>query len=671
MKNNESKHIIDVVPLTRIPLTRNQSFFYLCSEKLEAGTLVSIPLFRRKVEGIVLGSKSDFKRLGNIKPKKIEKIIEKKYLTAKQLELSQYISDHYIYPLGIVMKGFVPKRAKSRKSQKIELLKVYRTIELTPEQKDAVKKIVKSRVPLKAKNYLLFGPSGSGKTEVYIHSMMEIRKLDKDAQFLVLVPEQTLTPQAYERYSQCFNPQEIAILSSNTTRGQFYSNWLRVKSGEAKIIIATRIGVMAPFKNLRMVVVDEEQDMSYKSWDMSPRYDARKVAEKIGQLHKCSVVRGSATPSIETYYGALEGKYILIKLPQLSLKNENSRLIIPDSHIELIDMKKEKWQKNYSPISKKLKSEIGYALKNNLQTILLINRQGMSSFSICESCRAVLRCIKCDRALVYDQKGIYRCPHCTFKTSITPQCPKCKGLVFKNIGLGTQKVEREISDLFPSAKIVRIDSQAVLADRKLHQKLYERFSSGEIDVLIGTQMISKGWDFPRVALVGIIDVDNMLSIPDFSTGEKAFDIILQVAGRVSRPGSIFPGTVLIQTYYPESKFLKMAASKNYQEFYSQEIKERKELSLPPFSKIIKLIIQDYNLNTVESSSLAVYNKFKEISSDISISRPQEAYVSKIRGRYRQIVILKTVNQNWPSETVKILKSLGRECTIDVDPINII
>lgn len=704
MAGKLGKYIIDVVPLTRIPLTRNQSFSYLHDEKLEAGTLVSIPLFRRKVEGVVLGSRTDFKRLGNIELKKIEKVIENKFLTEKQLKLAQFISEYYISPLGIVTKSFVPKRTKMRVSKKNIIAKLEPSpvslkfsekfgltsspkerggIVLTNEQTDAVDIISKS-YKLKAKNFLLFGPSGSGKTEVYIHSMLEIRKKYPQAQFLVLVPEQTLTPQALERYGQYFPPEEIAVLSSNTTRGQFYRDWLRVKSGEAKIIIATRKGVMAPFCNLRLVVIDEEQDMSYKNWDMNPRYDARTVAEKIAEIHNCPIVRGTATPSIGTYYKAKNRDYNLIILPQLLInkgitnyqlpitnKFPISNFQFPNPHIELIDMKKERWQKNHSCISKKLKSEIAYALKNKLQTILLINRQGMSSFSVCEICKTVLRCPKCDRALVYDEQGFYRCAHCSYKTSITPQCSKCKGLVFKNIGLGTQKVEREVADLFPGAKIARIDTQAVSKDRKLHQKIYDRFHNGEIDILVGTQMISKGWDLPNVALVGIIDADNMLSIPDYTSSEKAYDMIVQVAGRVARPGSKWPGAVVIQTYNPENRILKIAAEKNYEEFYHQEISERKALNLPPFSKIIKLTVQDFNRKKVENSSQAVYNGLKGISADISVSCPQEAFVSRVRGRYRRIIILKTTERNWPSGTIKILKSLGSEWNVDADPISII
>ncbi|MFA6047703.1 MAG: primosomal protein N' [Parcubacteria group bacterium] len=684
-KNNN--FIIDIVPLTRIPLTRNQSFSYLHAEKLSAGTLVSIPLFRRKVEGIVLGSRDDFKRHGGIELKKVEKVIEENFLTEAQIKLAQFISEYYISPLGIVLKSFVPKRAKARInkknilanlepspvshkfSEKFELTSSPKgrggNVILTKEQQLAVGEISKS-YKLKAKSFLLFGPAASGKTEVYIHSMLKIKEKNENAQFLVLVPEKTLTPQALERYGQYFRPEEIVVMSSNITRGQFYENWRRVKSGEVKIIIATRIGVFAPFNNLRLVVIDEEQDMSYKNWDMNPRYDARTVAEKLSELYKCPIVRGSATPSIESYYRTSNKELKLMTIPLLLLERGSRSA----SKIELVDMKKERWAKNYSPISKKLKSEIGYALKNKLQTILLINRQGMSSFSVCESCKNVLKCPKCDRALVYSNKGYYSCIHCAYKTSITPKCSKCGGLVFKNVGLGTQKIEREINNLFPGANVARIDSQAIRV-KNYQENVYKKFSSGEIDILVGTQMISKGWDLPNVALVGIIDTDNMLSIPDFSAGAKAYELINQVAGRVNRPGAKWPGVVLIQTFNPENKLLKLIADGNYSGFYEKEILERKGLKLPPFGRIIKLTIQDYSKSKAEKLAESVYKLLKNVSSNIVVSEPQEAYISNIRGRSRRQIILKTTEKKWPAKIIKILKSLPSGWIVDADPISII
>ena len=698
MKKAE-KFIIDVVPLTRIPLTTHQSFSYLHDEKLSPGTLVSVPLFHRQVEGIVLGSRSDFKRLGNIELKKVEKVIEENFLTGKQIELAKFISEYYISPLGIVMKSFVPKRAKARNKEHKRWSMEHKNIILTKEQEIAVQIISKFKIPASPaggqnSKFLLFGPSGSGKTEVYIHSILKLREKNSNLQFLILVPEQTLTPQAVERYGQYFPVEETVVLSSNIRRGQFYENWRRVKSGEVKIIIATRIGVMAPIANLGLIVIDEEQDMSYKQWDMNPRYDARTVAEKLAETHKCPIVRGSATPSIESYHKAMQGEYNLIKLPHLSLDRGISNNQIPISNkmsnvkyqnpkeekildtgyqipdTIIVDMKKERWAKNYSPISKKLKAEIEYALKYKMQIILFINRQGMSNFSICTSCKTVLRCPKCDRALIYDKDGSYHCVHCSHKTSITPSCSKCQGMAFQNVGLGTQKVEREINSIFFSAVTARLDSQSIKAPH--HQEnVYRDFSEGKIDILIGTQMISKGWDLPKVALIGIIDADNLFSVPDYSSSQKAYELITQVAGRTSRPGAKMKGIVVIQTFNPENKYIKWAAEKDYAGYFGHEIAEREMLDLPPFGRVIKLIFQDMNQKKTEAAARNIFELLEKVSGIASISEPQEAFISKVRGRFRRQIVVKIAGEKIPIKILKILKALPSGWIVDVDPISIL
>ena len=686
MGDKKPKFILDIVPLTKIPLTRNQSFCYISGEELPAGTLVSVPLFRRNVEGIVLKSRSDFKRFGNIELKKINKILEREFLTPNQLELAQFISDYYISPLGVVIKNFVPRRTKAR-SIKHETYNLptgqagikQKNITLTKEQLAAVEKIINWKLGFRNWKFLLYGPSSSGKTEIYIHSILELLKKDKILQFLILLPEKTLTPQAMERYGEHFKPEEVVILSSNISKGQYYSSWQKIKSGEAKIIIGTRMAVFVPFRKLGLIIVDEEQDISYKQWDMNPRYDARTVAEKIAEIHNCPIVFGSATPSVESYYRAINKDLQLVELPVLNLKEErrkkkeenNKKLtfcfLVPASFC-VVDMRLERLNKNQSCISKKLKSEIAYALKNKLQTILFINRQGMSNFSVCDSCKTVLKCPKCDRALVYDNSGKYRCIHCSHKTSIIPSCMKCKGIIFKNVGLGTQKVEREISSLFSGARVARIDSQTIKSS-KYQEEIYKKFSQGKIDILIGTQMISKGWDLPNVALVGIIDADNMLTIPDFSGSVRFFQNIVQISGRVSRPGAKFPGGVVLQTYQPENRLIKLASERNWEKFFEFEIAERKALNLPPFAKIIKLVFQDYSFKRAEAETNRIYKPLRNLK-NISSSEPQDAYVSKIRGRFRKQIIIK-YKKEIPPQLRKILNGLGQGWIADVEPISIL
>ncbi|MEI6587729.1 MAG: primosomal protein N' [Candidatus Moraniibacteriota bacterium] len=669
MSGNKPQFILSITPLVRIPLGRDQFFYYLSDEKLPAGTLVSSPLFKKFVEGIVIESKDNFPRIGGMTLKKIEKVLELNFLTKEQLRLARYISDYYIISMGVVLKSFVPKRTKARSANHVAFNIKHETknadnIILTEEQDSAMKKITQGNHD----KSLLFGPAGSGKTEVYIHAILELKKQNPNSQFLILVPEKTLTPQALERYGAYFPEDEIVLISSNLSKGALFSSWQKIKSGEARIIIGTRMAVFAPFQKLSLIVIDEEQDMSFKQWDMNPRYDARKVTEELAQLHKCKLLRGSATPSIETYFKTQTKEYQLLKL---SDSYHPKNIVAPKvrSTIELVDMKKERWVKNYSCISKKLKSEIAYALKNNLQTILFINRQGMSSFSVCGNCKTVLKCPKCDRALIYANSREYNCPHCTFVASAIPNCIKCKGIEFKNVGLGTQKVEKEIRDFFSSARISRIDSSEI-KEKDFQKQVYEEFSQGKIDILIGTQMITKGWDLPRMGLVGVIDADNMLTLPDFRIGEKAWQDLVQLSGRVSRPGAKFPGRIIIQTYHPENKILSLAVQNDYVAFYNQELPDRELLRYPPFGRIAKLVFEDYNQKRVNDEAERVYNLLNIGEIGLSISAPANSLVSKIRGRFRQQIILKFQKQ-LPEKIITILKALPTGWIIDIDPISLI
>ncbi len=659
-------HILDIVPLTKIPLTRNQSFCYLSDKKLAPGSLVSIPLFHRQAEGVVLDSRQDFKRLGNIELKKIVQVIQEKFLTEQQLALAQFISDYYISPLGVVMKNFVPTRTKARSIEHEAWDMELKNINLTKHQQAAVDEITKKiNCKLKIVNckFLLHGPSSSGKTEVYIHSILKLKKKNKDLQFLILVPEQTLTPQALERYGAYFKPEEMALLTSNASKGQYYSAWQKIKSGEAKIIIGTRMAVFAPFQKLGLIVIDEEQDDSFKQWDMNPRYDARTVTEKLSEIFKCPIVRGSATPSIESYHRAIKKELQLLKLPELEMPATNCQLPTAIT----VDMKKERWIKNFSCISKKLQSEIAYALKYGRQIVLFINRQGMSTFSVCENCKNILRCPKCDRALIYGTSGIYKCPHCAYKTSPIPQCSKCQGISFKNVGIGTQKVEREIENLFPSAKILRADKETT-KKAGAQNRIYSDFSQKKASILIGTQMISKGWDLRNVSLVGIIDTDNLFSMPDFYTSEKAFRHILQISGRTSRFGTNFPGTIIVQTFHPENELIRLASVRNFTAFFDKISREREDLSLPPFGKILKLVFQDYGSKKTEAETERVYKILKNIAA-IKATEPHDSFVPKIRGRFRRQIIVK-YKEKMPAMLAKELKKLGTGWIIDVDPISI-
>ncbi len=669
MTEIKGKYLASVVPLTKIPLSREQFFYYLSDEIIPAGSLVEISLGKRKIQGIVLETKKDFLRSGNYKLKKIDKILEESFLTGKQIALAKFISEYYFASLGIVMKSFVPARTKERKhhiahNTEQETIGI---IKLTKEQQKALEKIIQ---PGEIKNeeikkFLLLGDSSSGKTEIIIQAARKITSSKNESgQSLILVPELTHITPLIERISIHFAPDEIAVLHSKLSKGNFFSTWQRIKSGQAKVIIGTRQAIFAPFSDLKLIAVDEEHDVSYKQWDANPRYDARTAVEKLSSLNGANLVFSSATPRIESFWKAKKNEYELLSIPRFAPRV---------SHCEVVDMKKERWAKNRSPLSQKLKGEIEYAIKNKLQTILFVNRQGMSAFSVCKKCKEVFRCPQCQRALVYQKKGNYICLHCSYKTSDFPACPNCKEMIFENVGVGTEKILRELRKNFYSSRIEIVDNQT-MKSQKAHEKVWQEFSRGKIDILIGTQMITKGWDLKNVGLVGIIDADGLLSFPDLFTNEHAFAHIVQAAGRTGRPGSRFPGEVIVQTFQPEIFIMKSAAKKDLEKFYEKELGERKELNYPPFGKIIKLIFQDPSRKKTEKEAERVFQTFNWICEDlknIKIYPPQDCLLSNIRRKYRRQIIIKYTSNDVPEKIKKIIRSLGAGWIVDRDPISII
>ena len=687
MEKPASKFLIDVIPIARIPLSRQQFFSYVFDRPLPAGTLALIPLFRRNIEGVVLNSRPEVQHTGGFQLKKISGVVEEHFLTTEQLQLAEKISAYYLTSLGTVLRHFMVKRVQARNTIEHKTWNTEQkiNIELTTEQLNAVNNITRNskdscsmfHVPC----FLLFGPSSSGKTEVYLHSILELKKQDATKQFLILLPELTLAPQALERYGAYFPASEIVLIHSKISKGELYQSWQKIKSGEAKIILGTRLALFSPFQKLGLIVVDEEQDMAFKQWDMNPRYDARKGAEFLSKLFACPLVFGTSTPRIETYYRTTIDKIKLLTLPKLVLPNSNCE---PKTvNYELIDMRKEKWtdfagkkKPNLSLLSLKLQGEISYALSHGLQTILFVNHQGMSNFSICSNCKTVLRCPKCDRALVYENSGEYKCLHCNHTSGAFATCTACKGIEFKNVGIGTQLVEREVKKIFPGAKIKRLDGTSSKITGAKDQ-VFQDFNTKKIDILIGTQMITKGWDNPNVGLVAIIDGDSLFTSPDFLTDERAFGNIMQAAGRTGRFGAIYPGQVLIQTYHPENKIFNFIVNQDYTSFFQAQIKERQALSYPPFGQIIKLFLKDEDQTKTEKNAQAVWEKISKVIqpyAEISLTEPSAPLVSKIRGKFiRQMIIkIKTGpdQKPVPVELIKLLASLPTGWAIDVDPISI-
>lgn len=499
----------------------------------------------------------------------------------------------------------------------------------TSEQKFAVESI-KEAINLEiTKTFLLHGVTGSGKTEVYLQLIDIVLKKGKQA--IVLVPEISLTPQTVSRFENRFG-SIIALTHSKMSNSERITQWNRARTGEAKIIIGPRSAIFTPFENLGIIIIDEEHESTYKS-ETAPKYHAREIAQKRCELTNSVLVLGSATPSLETYYRTSNKDIILIKMKQRAM---NSQL----PKINIVDMRQELADGNFNIFSQKL----AQAIKNNLhkkeQTILFLNRRGHSTFISCRKCGYVAKCNDCNLPYTYHQDiNKLSCHYCGKQIDILTICPECGSKYVKYFGIGTQKVENEIKRLFPEATVARMDTDTT-TKRNSHALILKDFSDGKTDILIGTQMIAKGHDFPKVTLVGVIAADLSLNMDDFRAGEITFQLLTQVSGRAGRAELM--GEVFIQTYNPESYVIALSKTQDYEKFYEQEIAMRQIMKYPPFSNIFIFVISGENEKSVIDGSyrlISVLNYYNR-KGKFELLGPTPARVSKIRKLYRWKIIIK-------------------------------
>ena len=532
--------------------------------------------------------------------------------------------------------------------------------------------------------FLLHGVTGSGKTEVYMQAMTEI--LGKGKSVIILVPEISLTPQAASRFVGRFG-ERVALLHSRLSDGERYDQWHRIQKGEANIVIGPRSAVFAPVKELGMLIIDEEHSDSYKS-DTVPRYHARDVAQKRGELANCPVLLGSATPSLESFHRAKNGSYRLLSLPNRVLDRK-----MPDVHI--VDMRTELKKGNRTIFSDVLRRSIEERLERREQIILFLNRRGHSTYVFCRTCGYVERCENCAISLTFhfETKRLV-CHHCGDKRPTHPTCPQCSSPAIRYFGLGTETVEQEVRKAFPQARVKRFDADST-ARKNAHQQILETFEQQKIDVLIGTQMVSKGLDFPNVTLVGVITADTSLNLPDFRASEQTFSLLTQVAGRSGR--AELEGKVVIQTYMPDHYCISAAQNHDYLGFYAQEVEARGTLRYPPFSHVGTLLLRGRDEKQVEEAAHAVQDQLQLWLTDqasaaqidekeddvgeaeVEILGPAPAPLSKIEGKFRWHFLLRSNSVERISQLLKHLtdeppaaiKSNAIEFVIDIDPTNIL
>lgn len=523
----------------------------------------------------------------------------------------------------------------------------------------------------KKDKYLLKGVTGSGKTEVYLQLIEEQLKKGKDA--IVLVPEISLTPQTVERFVGRFG-NKVAIYHSSLSFGERYDEWRKIKEGEVKIVVGTRSALFSPFSNLGIIIIDEEHENSYKS-DMNPKYDSIEVSEIIALQNKAKLVLGSATPSIKSFYKSDKSEYELVELKK-RVKN------IEMPNVKTVDMRRELINGNKNIFSYELYKRIVDRLSRNEQVILFINSRGFSKSVSCRECGYTVKCDSCDISMTYhDSNNIMICHYCGQTKQIPKICPECNSKYIKHMGIGTQRVEIETRKLFKDANIARIDADT-MSRKGSYKKAYDKMKSGETDILIGTQMISKGLDFPNVTLVGVIMADISLNIPDYSSSERTFQLITQVAGRAGRTGK--DSDVIIQTYNPDHYSIVSAEKMDYDSFYNEEIKIREAFNYPPFSELIDIMIYGTDETKVMKYAEQIYKLlYEKLKNNFTIRNteilgPNMAIIYKIKDRYRWKVLIKTSREeyNLVKEMVKkyclyedVDKNSDIMISIDINPRN--
>jgi primosomal protein N' (replication factor Y) len=694
------------VVLARVSRGLDKAYHYSIPDELHArlkvGHQVRVPFGFRNETGYVVGfvEQAEVKKVKDI----FEVTSEIPLFTEQSVELARWLASYYfsffITALRLVMPpGTKGKEGKKQKASNKKLPEVSDNIvaasgnrgvptstsssrdpdrakasigiqpqvsglTLTEEQQQALDKILTAIKIGKTEKFLLYGVTGSGKTEVYLQAIAEIIGRGKSA--IVMVPEISLTPQLTQRFRDRFQ-DHIAVLHSEFTQKQRVSEWKRVAAGEADIVLGTRSALFAPLKNPGLIVIDEEYETTYKS-EKSPRYHTREVALKLAERHNAVVIMGSATPSVETFYKAESGAYTRLNLP----KRIDNRPLPP---VEVVDMREEIKANNFSVLSAKLRAQLGKTLAGGEQAILFINRLGFFTFIMCRACGYVIECPRCSISLIYSSRDKkLRCNRCNFSSGTPATCPRCNSAAIKYFGTGTQRIEDEVAKIFPTARILRYDRDTT-GKRGSHEIFFKTFAEGQADILIGTQMVTKGLDVARVTLVGVVSADIGLHLPDFRSAEHTFQLLTQVAGRAGRHH--LPGRVIIQTYSPQNYALQAAAKHAYEDFYYQEIEHRRELNYPPFSKLISLLVSGSEKEKVSrlAEELGKFLKHK-LGNSGQVLGPAAAIIAKLRGHWRFRLLLKGSDLDALRKTVaetlsKIIIPAEIKVMIDVEPMSLL
>ncbi len=538
----------------------------------------------------------------------------------------------------------------------------HHAVELNPAQQEAVNSVVQALQSKQFQPFLLHGVTGSGKTEVYLRAIAET--LEHGRQALVLVPEIALTPQLVARFRSWFQELDIdlAVLHSGLSDGERYDAWCRVARGDVDVVIGARSAVFAPLDDLGLIVVDEEHDGSYKQSE-GFRYNARDLALMRGQRDQAVVLLGSATPALTTYQRAIDEHLTYLNLPERTADR-------PLPSVHLIDLSEHREE---SLLSEPLRVALEETLAAGEQALLLLNRRGYAPFLLCHDCGAALRCPNCDITLTYSQvQRSLRCHYCDFRQPPPDSCDRCNGVGLLPEGMGTERLEEEIRQNFPDARVARMDRDTTMR-KGAHHCLVDQMSAGEIDVLIGTQMIAKGHDFPAVTLVGVLNADTALNMPDFRSAERVFSLLSQVAGRAGRGDR--PGRVLIQTYAVDNSALDYVTRHDYRGFAELELTQRQALAYPPFGHLVNLVLSSNDAARVKGAAEQLAIELARAGDDVEVLGPAPCLLARLRNRHRMQILLKAKQRDPLRRNIVLLGRLkkglppGVQLTVDIDPVD--
>jgi primosomal protein N' (replication factor Y) len=626
-----------------IPVPLNKMFYYLSFDSIDAENITGkrvIVQFGKKVLTAYAVSSRDIESSSGFKLKRIIEVVDSvPIITEEAIKLAKYISKNYVCSLGEALASIIPasmrppKKIAERKNARGEM--VCKKHILNRQQTEAVDLINENLEKSVYTSFLLYGVTASGKTEVYIKVAEHALKQNRST--IMLIPEISLTPQFVDIVTGRFGADNIGVWHSAVSNIEKYNIFLRAKNGDVKILIGTRSAVFAPFKNLGLIIIDEEHEHTYKQ-EQKPSYDAREIARWRGRYHNAVVILGSATPSLESYKEALDKKLRLIELSERVDKRELPK-------IKVLTLKNKIFRA--SLLLPETIGAISKTLERKEQIIMFLNRRGYSPLSMCGKCGSVYQCPLCSISMVFHKNpDLLKCHYCGETRNLPVVCPACKSRDVTVFGAGTQKIEDELKKLFKYARIFRLDSDTA-SFKKNYEAAYNGVKNGEYDILVGTQMIAKGFDFPKVTLACIIDADTSLYLPDFKSVEKTFQLITQVAGRSGRGN--MRGSVIVQTNHPHHYAIEYAKNHDFISFYKTEAEERKRLFYPPYCDIVKISVRNKEEKKASKDSEKLLLFFKSLVEkqrfELKLLGPVPAYIAKLNSVYRRHIIIKGDRKN--------------------------